>query len=215
MKINPDLKAILAASVVSLLAAAGLAYAGVYTIGAPTEAGSLVLQSGTTGGTVTVGAPSGLSTAVTFTLPNSNGTVNQTLQTNGSGITSWVTPAGGGNVSTNTTNAYVSPSVNTYASGVEIVGPSTTISTGRPLTATDCGSTLFMNAAALTMTLFATAPVGCTVTFVQQATGQTTIAPGSATLNSVNTYTKTKGQWAVIAVTAVTASIWVLSGDGA
>jgi hypothetical protein len=121
----------------------------------------------------------------------------------------------GGNVSTNATNAYVSPSVNTYASGVEIVGPSTTITTGRTLAATDCGSTLFMNTAALTMTLFATAPIGCTVTLVQQATGQTTIAPGSATLNSVNTYTKTKGQWAVIAVTAVTASVWVLSGDGA
>ena len=107
MKINPDLKAILAASTVSLLAAAGLAYAGVYTVGVSgSEAGSIVLN-GATSGAVTVNVPAVAGTT-TFTLPGSNGTANQVLQTNGSGVTTWAN-AGTGNANTGSANTWTAP----------------------------------------------------------------------------------------------------------
>jgi hypothetical protein len=125
-------------------------------------------------------------------------------------------PSGSGNVSTNAANAYVSPSVNTYGSGVEIVGPSSTKTTAYTLSAADCGSTILYNSgSAANITLFATAPVNCTVVIVQQGVGQATVVNSGTTLNSVNSYTKTKGQWAAIGLTAVSATVWVLSGDGA
>jgi len=51
--------------------------------------------SGSTSGTVAVSAPAVAGTT-TFTLPGSNGSSGQYLQTDGSGITSWQTVSGGG-----------------------------------------------------------------------------------------------------------------------
>jgi len=45
---------------------------------------------------VTVAAPAALAGDVTFTLPPDNGTNGYVLQTNGSGVTSWVAQSGGG-----------------------------------------------------------------------------------------------------------------------
>lgn len=45
---------------------------------------------------ITVSAPAALAGDVTFTLPPTNGTNTYVLQTNGSGVTSWVAPSGGG-----------------------------------------------------------------------------------------------------------------------
>lgn len=47
---------------------------------------------------ITVAAPAALSGDVTFTLPPDNGTNTYVLQTNGSGVTSWVAPTGGASV---------------------------------------------------------------------------------------------------------------------
>jgi hypothetical protein len=53
---------------------------------------------GSVSGTVIVQGASAAG-AWTFTLPTTAGTNGQSLVTNGSGVTSWATPAGGGNVS--------------------------------------------------------------------------------------------------------------------
>jgi hypothetical protein len=94
------------------------------------------------------------------------------------------------------------------------------------LQASDCGKLLLMpvGAASATVTLFnylGAAGQGCTIA-VEQASGTnqyTVTAAGGATFNSVNTYTKTKGQYAIIILTvdapSATAAHWVLSGDGA
>lgn len=68
---------------------------GALTLGQSGTAGSFVLNGGTSG-TVTLNVPAVAGTT-TFTLPGTNGSVGQTLQTNGSGVTSWgVAPIAGG-----------------------------------------------------------------------------------------------------------------------
>jgi hypothetical protein len=90
------------------------------------------------------------------------------------------------------------------------------------LTANDCGhAVIYTGASAANITTVNSLPVGCTVTIVQSGAGQVTVVNGSgATLSSVNTYTKTKAQYAVIGLTVDTnvggtAAHFILSGDGA
>lgn len=91
---------------------------GTLTLGQSATAGAIVLN-GATSGTVTVNVPA-VAGSTTFTLPGSNGTSGQFLQTNGSGVTSWQTASGGGGaaiggdgsdgaviISTNTTDSIV------------------------------------------------------------------------------------------------------------
>jgi hypothetical protein len=68
--------------------------AGTLTVGAVGTQGQLALK-GTTSGTVNVGVAAAAG-AWTFTLPTTAGSANQFLQTNGSGVCTWATPAGGG-----------------------------------------------------------------------------------------------------------------------
>lgn len=69
---------------------------------------SLRLQadSSTTGRTVTIVAPAGLSSNLTFTLPATNGTNGQILTTDGSGGLSWTTVSGSGVAGSNTQIQY-------------------------------------------------------------------------------------------------------------
>lgn len=69
---------------------------GAVTSGANGGTGGSVVLNGGTSGSVTVAAAANAGTATNFTLPGTNGTANQFLQTDGSGNTSWQTVTGGG-----------------------------------------------------------------------------------------------------------------------
>lgn len=77
------------------------------------------------------------------------------------------------------------------------------------------------NAAAITLTLPATAAVGFRCSVIQSGAGQVTLSPaGSATLRNRQSHTKTAGQWAEIKLTVRTnaggsAAEYVMSGDTA
>jgi hypothetical protein len=90
------------------------------------------------------------------------------------------------------------------------------------LVATDCGHAIsYTSATAVALTTLNSLPVGCAITVIQSAAGQVTVGPGAgSTLSSVNTYTKTKAQNAIIGLTVDanvggTAAHFILSGDGA
>jgi hypothetical protein len=90
------------------------------------------------------------------------------------------------------------------------------------LVATDCGHAIsFTSATAVTLTTLNSLPVGCAIAVIQSAAGQVTVGNGAgATMSSVNTYTKTKAQYAIIGLTVDanvggTAAHFILSGDGA
>jgi hypothetical protein len=70
--------------------------ASALTLGtASSIAGAIVFRNGTNANTTTI--QSGVASAsVTYTLPTADGTSGQVLQTNGSGVLSWVTGGGGG-----------------------------------------------------------------------------------------------------------------------
>lgn len=76
-----------------------------YTSASSSGAGSIYFAEDTDNGTnkVTIQAPATLAGDVTLTLPDNDGDANQVLQTNGSGVTSWVTP------STADTSFYTAP----------------------------------------------------------------------------------------------------------
>ncbi len=68
------------------------------TVGAAAGATGDILFKGTTSGTVTL-TVADVAGTWTFQLPANDGDSGQVLTTNGSGVTTWETPAGGGNVS--------------------------------------------------------------------------------------------------------------------
>jgi hypothetical protein len=89
------------------------------------------------------------------------------------------------------------------------------------LAATDCGHAVSVTSAtAVNVTTLNSLPVGCAIALIQGGAGQLTIVDGAgATHASVNTFTKTKGQWAIIGLTVDTnagsAAHVIISGDGA
>jgi hypothetical protein len=90
------------------------------------------------------------------------------------------------------------------------------------LTLADCGHAIsYTSATAVALTTLNSLPVGCAIAVIQSAAGQVTVGPGAgSTLSSVNTYTKTKAQYAIIGLTVDanvggTAAHFILSGDGA
>ena len=77
----------------------------------------------------------------------------------------------------------------------------TTVGVNYSLAATDCGKAIyFTSSTAATLTLLNTAFVGCTFSVEQGGAGQVTISQGvaGATFNSVDNFTKTFGQYAVV-----------------
>jgi hypothetical protein len=76
---------------------AGFTYGGLgtATLGAAGTGTGLLNIKGTTSGTIGFTAAAAAGTW-TFTLPTTAGSANQFLQTNGSGVCTWATPAGGG-----------------------------------------------------------------------------------------------------------------------
>lgn len=89
---------------------------------AGTRAG-IIKVDGSTSGTITI-QPAAAAGTWTFTLPTSAGTNGQVLTTNGSGVTSWTTVAGGG--ITNGAGANIIPKsdgVNLVASRISDSGP--------------------------------------------------------------------------------------------
>jgi hypothetical protein len=84
------------------------------------------------------------------------------------------------------------------------------------LALTDCGHAISATGV-LTLTTLNSLPVGCAIAIIQTGTGQVTVSPTPA---SVNSYTKTKAQYAIIGLTVDTnvggtAAHFILSGDGA
>lgn len=93
---------------------------GALTLGQSGTAGSLILN-GATSGTVTVSVPA-TAGSTTFQLPGTNGSAGQTLQTNGSGVTSWtstsITQTAGDNTTNIATTAFVTTAVANAIAGV-------------------------------------------------------------------------------------------------
>ena len=90
------------------------------------------------------------------------------------------------------------------------------------LAATDCGKLVTIsNAAAITLTTLNSLPAGCSIAVEQLGAGQVTVTAGSgATQHSVNSFTKTKAQYAIIGLTvdsngSGTAADFIITGDGA
>ena len=89
-------------------------------------------------------------------------------------------------------------------------------STARVLSADDSGAFLyFTNAGAITLTVPAGLGKGFEVGIVQGGAGQVTPTSDGTTINNRQSFTKTAGQWAFIALLAVSADTFVLTGDGA
>lgn len=93
---------------------------GALTLGQSGTAGSLILN-GATSGTVTVSVPA-TAGSTTFQLPGTNGSAGQTLQTNGSGVTSWtstsITQSAGDNTTNIATTAFVNTAITNAIAGV-------------------------------------------------------------------------------------------------
>ena len=118
---------------------------GYVEIGAPyleigngnTNAGRIRLKEDGDNGSnyVDFGAPADLGGDYTFTLPNGNGDSGQVLQTNGSGVTSWVDMGGAGN------------SVKTYATVAStLLAANSNLSTDSGFSATDYSNITIANA---------------------------------------------------------------------
>jgi hypothetical protein len=77
------------------------------------------------------------------------------------------------------------------------------------------------SATGVNLTTLNSLPIGCAITVLQQGAGQVTVVAGTGTTqHSVNSYTKTKAQWAVIGLTVDSnaggsAADFIISGDGA
>lgn len=89
------------------------------------------------------------------------------------------------------------------------------------LTASDCGQTIRFGAAtAVTVTTLNSLVAGCSIAVLQAGAGQVTIAAGAGTtFHSVNTYTKTKAQYAIVGLFVDTnvggaAADYIMTGDG-
>ena len=181
---------------------------GALTLGvANTTAGSVIIEGGTSGH-VTLGVPAAAGTT-TFTLPGSNGTSGYDLQTNGSGVTSWV------DILPTATTSQLYGGSGTVGTAVAITVGSGLSLSGSTLTATSGGGTvtvtggtpttndvaIFSGATSITDGGFAPAPAGQTVygatsatvtaaqwkaqtTFVVTASGQTLTLPATTTLAS-------------------------------
>jgi hypothetical protein len=79
--------------------------------------------NGSLSGSCVIGVPAAAGTGTIFTLPATNGTNGQLLQTNGSGVTSWVNVASGsGTVNSGTSGqlAYYASSTNAVSSNAQI-----------------------------------------------------------------------------------------------
>lgn len=134
---------------------------GALTLGlASTTAGSLVLEGGTSGA-VTIGVPA-IAGATTFTLPGSNGTSGQFLQTNGSGVTSWQSVSG-----TGTVNSGTAGQLTYYAgSGTTVSGNANATVSGGALTlgqSGTAGSVVLNGATSGTVTLKVPAVAGSNI----------------------------------------------------
>lgn len=88
------------------------------TVGAAAGVTGDILLKGTTSGTVTLTVADAAGTW-TLQLPDNDGSSGQVLTTNGSGVTTWETPAGGGNVSNTGTPANNQIAIWTDATTIE------------------------------------------------------------------------------------------------
>lgn len=143
-------------------------------------------------------SPAAVSTDTTWLLPTADGTTNQVLTTNGSGVLSWATPASGSTLAT--------PSQQT-ASYV--------------LATTDLDKMVEMNVATANTVTVGTAlnslAAGSQIHILQTNTGQTTIVGSSVTVNATPGL-KLRTQWSAATLVKrtaanVTPGIWVAFGD--
>jgi hypothetical protein len=106
----------------------------------------------------------------------------------------------------------------------EVLGTDTAQSgTTYTFAASDCGTTVnFSNAGAITATIPATLPLGCTIAVQQTGAGKVSVngsAVTPATLHSFHSYTGTAGQYAIVDVhiwsnSGGSSAIATLEGDG-
>ncbi len=92
------MRKILLPSLAAILAAGGIAWAATttFSIGTSTGPGGVLTLFGSTSGSVTVQTAAVAGTGTLFQLPATNGSNTNVLQTDGSGITSWVAAGAGG-----------------------------------------------------------------------------------------------------------------------
>lgn len=95
---------------------------GALSLGANASVLGSVKMFGNTSGDVTVKPAAVAGTATVFQLPADNGTTGYVLQTNGSGVTSWVSPSSGGTVTSVAAGTGMSFSTITTSGSVAIDG---------------------------------------------------------------------------------------------
>lgn len=95
---------------------------GALSLGANASVLGSVKMFGSTSGDVTIGPAAIAGTATIFQLPATNGTNGYVLQTNGSGVTSWVNPSSGGTVTSVAAGTGMSFSTITTTGSVAIDG---------------------------------------------------------------------------------------------
>jgi hypothetical protein len=180
---------------------------------------------------------SGTITAGTITYPNTDGTANQVLTTNGSGALTWTTPTGGVTASGGVANTLpkftsatalgassitddgtnISFSNKTVAGGSAAVN-SASIAAGTTtysLQQSDNGKVInCANTGALTITIPSGLTAGFNCMIVQMAAGSVTISAGaSVTIYNRSNYTKTGGQYAIATVVSPSSNIFITGGD--
>lgn len=105
-------------------------------------------------------------------------------------------------------------------SGTTVLGPAATNAQvdSYTLALSDAGKIVEINkSSGITLTVptnsVAAFPVGTQITVVQIGTGQITVAGAGVTLQSLNSYTKTSGQFATATLVKRATDTWLLYGD--
>jgi hypothetical protein len=193
--------------------------------GVQTFADGRLSLAGATSGNAVLKAPA--TGGGTITLPTGTGILSFGAG-GGGGVTDVTCGTGllGGTITGSGTCSLDLAHANTWAAtqtfGPVIAAISTQGVTTYTLTANDCGTTIrFTSATTVTVTTYSSAVVGCAIAIEQGGAGQVTIANGAgATMNSLDNFTKTAGQWAIIGLLVDiniggSAAHYVLTGRGA
>jgi len=153
-----------------------------------------------------------------FSLPSSDGSASQALQTNGSGTVSWVT-LNSDDIDEGSTNLFLTPSERTAIAAIpnEFFTVSSNANTAITLASGDEGKYIRTTAAtAVTVTIPSSVfSVGDEIIIEQAGAGQVTVAAGTGVTlnNSASNTAKTAEQYAVVGLKCVASNVFTLTGE--
>ena len=211
----------------------GLSFSGTTLVatGSGGTVTSITCNAGLTGGTITTTGTCALDVAHANNWSAAQTFANGDLQLSGSssGTSTLEAPAtGGGTVTlmpgTDTVaglgTAQSFTAANTFAEVHGTAYAPTLTSNNYNAASSDCGKTLLLPTGTTPTLTLPNLNAACSIAIVQMTAVQYTVqAASGGTLVSVNSFTKTKGQYAILFLTiivpSVSAATWDLAGDGA